>query len=231
MKQIRLNSRLIWRLLLSVGLLATRVAGQYGRVIGLQLVKASTGELVSDLVNGATVYLNGASPSLTVVAVVTPATGNFVNQVLFGWNSQSQFRTDPAAPFTLCGANYLACTFAMGTAQTVTATVVNTAQPYTITFTLNAGSAPSAPQIAPATVPVKSPPTTTSFPILINCGATTPYIDSIGRVWGVDRFVMGGYTYDTNTDGAYSVMKGEWMLCNEKLMLSHFSFYSCRYRR
>jgi hypothetical protein len=222
-KQIQMNIRLLGRLLLSVALLVPRVAGQYGRVIGLKLVRASTGVLVTDLVNGATVYLNGAnSTSFTVVAVVTPATGNFANQVRFGWNTQPQFRTDPGAPFTLCGPNYLACTFAMGAAQTVTATVVNTTQPYAVTFNLNAGSAPATPPNAPpvappnapiappANVPVKSPPTTptSGLPILINCGSTTSYTDSIGRVWGADRFVTGGITYDANTDGAYSLCSG-----------------------
>jgi Malectin domain len=48
--------------------------------------------------------------------------------------------------------------------------------------------------VAPAVAP------TTFTPILINCGSTVNYTDSVGRTWLSDRFYTGGFPYDTNTD-------------------------------
>jgi Malectin domain len=56
---------------------------------------------------------------------------------------------------------------------------------------------PTIPPTVPTRAPINLPPGGFQ-PILINCGATTPYTDSKGRLWGADTLYSGGQVFATN---------------------------------
>jgi hypothetical protein len=149
---------------------------QYGgRVTSLRLVHAPSGLAIANLVNGTTIYLHGTAPPLTVVAVTSASIIPLLQGVQFNLDNAVAVaaRIDRVAPYTLCGArgdNYKVCPLLGAGTHTVTAMALDNKVPYTVTFTLVAGTpvpATLAPTIirrrfatlAPTAVPTSPVPT------------------------------------------------------------------------
>jgi hypothetical protein len=160
------------RILLLLLLLAQYVAlasGQAGRIVGFRLVRAPSGTFVTDLVDGAVFYLNGTTPSYTIVAVPEPSSAGRIRTVLFGWNSKSRYRTEKIAPYTLCGGrSYNVCKSLKAGVHTVTATP-NGGTPFRITFTISNGRPPPtvAPRIPPVPPPKPAPISPARSPLIV----------------------------------------------------------------
>jgi Malectin domain len=190
-----------------------------GRVTGMQLVRAPSGVLVSNLVNGTVVYLGTISatpPTLTVVALTDTTSKRRIKSLVFDWNTKLRYRTETTAPYTLCGGNsYAVCTDLKAGVHTVTATP-NGGASFRVTFTLIDGNPPatnapvgtdpkSAPVKAPTKAPTKAPaavvptpmfappptPPPTQAAIYINCGGGS-YIDPDRIKWDADVYFSGG---------------------------------------
>jgi Malectin domain len=137
-----------------------------GRVTGVQLVRAPTGTVVSDLVNGTIVYLGtvaGAPPAALTVAAMTDTTSKRrIKSLVFDWNTKVRYRAETTAPYTLCGGkSYAACTDLRAGVHTVTATP-NGGVPFRVTFTLVDGNPPTPSPIrtspkAPTKAPLRNP--------------------------------------------------------------------------
>jgi hypothetical protein len=126
---------------------------QYGRVIGLRLVRAPSGRVVvANLVNGTTIHLNGTEPQLTIVAVTSASIAPLWQGVQFNMDSPKNHTAavmvkhiDRVAPYTLCGGgsgaggddDYQSCsTLRVGGTHTLTAMALHHKLPYTVSFTL-----------------------------------------------------------------------------------------------
>jgi Malectin domain len=128
-----------------------------GRVTGMQLVRAPSGALVSNLVNGTIIYLGtiAAPQTLTVVAVTDTTSKRRIKSLVFDWNTKLRYRTETTAPYALCGGNsYAVCTDLKAGVHTVTATP-NGGASFRVSFTLVDGNPPASN--APVGTNPKSP--------------------------------------------------------------------------
>jgi hypothetical protein len=184
-----------------------------GQVVGLNLVQAGSGALVSVLAPGTIVNLSpGAVPNFSIDAVTS---GSPITSVQFSHNAVANFKTELTPPYAMCGnvgPVWTKCNV-LGIGTHTAGAKTNTGTLFQLTFQIASGAAPAPVPLAvptPVKVPVAAPaiapaPMTATFqPILINCGSSAQYTDTSGRVWSADTYFTGGQVFSRPSSWAIS---------------------------
>jgi Malectin domain len=128
-----------------------------GQVVGLNLVQAGSGALVSVLAPGTIVNLApGAVPNFSIDAVTS---GSPITSVQFSYNAVTNFKTESTAPYAMCGnvgPVWTKCNV-LGIGTHTVGAKTNNGALFQLTFQIVAGTAPVVPPPVPKSMPVPIP--------------------------------------------------------------------------